>query len=495
MNNRIKVLTVFSAAFLVFAFAMPVSAVVINGFEGTAGNAIDWGTKASIDGDVNYSYDTTAAYVTEGTQSIHRSNISGYHETLALRLDAAQRAEFMAHDIFSIDVAVPANTDTNGGWIEVNQVSLNIEGYGYVGQFASAPAFFGYWSGSPVQKRTLVVDYRKQKASMPASPGYIEIVIATNSDGVRTHMYFDNAQLRTMPSSVYEYEVLLDNPRGWIRFEDSNSKNGSSFPFSQPGHTQNYKYVWGPSGNGNGLITQIPSYAGLGTAAEFSGNQNCVSSGVVDTVFDPNMTIELWMKATNPGDWSRLLQQNQGDGTNNCYGIGIGSDGSLFVQGGGAGADWYGASGGSVKDGNWHHVVVTYQQIGADLKKQCYIDGVLKGSTTHIGKSLTRTQNVLTIGSEGSEWWQWNTYHGALDEIAFYRGVLSAERIAAHYTAASIPTPRTCEDVLALGWGLTGDVNRDCEVNLSDFAEVARSWMLCNNPALFGSDPDCMQSW
>jgi hypothetical protein len=485
MNKRVRSSTILSIL-LILSFVMPVSAVVINGFEGTAGNAIDWQTQESIDGNADYSFDATSAYVTEGTQCVHRSNIIGYQETLALKLDAAQRADFMANDVFSIDIAVPANTDANGGWIELNQVALNIDGYGYVGQFASAPAFFGYWAGSPVQKKSIVVDYRSQKASMPANPSFIEIVFITNSDGTRTDMYFDNAQVRKLPSAVYEYEVLADSPWGWIRFEDSNSKSGSSFPFSQPGHTQTYKYVWR-----SGSISLVDSRTGLGSAAQFDGS--VVSSAVGFTPFDPNhLSVELWMKANVQQPYAPLAQMTQYNAGKN-FSIKVHNDGSLFVEGGGQ--TWYGASGGNVVDDQWHHVVVTYEQVGANLKKQCFIDGVLKGSTTHNGTSLEITNNILTLGADGAEWGAWNYYKGAMDEVAFYDSVLSAERVAAHFNAASIPTPTTCDEVQNLGWGLTADLNKDCTVNLGDFAEVASTWLLCNDPTLFGTDPTCVSTW
>ncbi|MCK5614121.1 hypothetical protein KAR91_70305, partial [Candidatus Pacearchaeota archaeon] len=39
------------------------------------------------------------------------------------------------------------------------------------------------------------------------------------------------------------------------------------------------------------------------------------------------------------------------------------------------------------------------------------------------------------------------------------------------------------------------DINGDCVVNMADFAVIASSWMICNDPVLFGSDPDCNATW
>jgi hypothetical protein len=42
-----------------------------------------------------------------------------------------------------------------------------------------------------------VIDYSAEKALVTATPtsGYIELIITTNSDGVRTTAYFDNFKL------------------------------------------------------------------------------------------------------------------------------------------------------------------------------------------------------------------------------------------------------------------------------------------------------------
>jgi len=182
----------------VLLLSMTASAVVINSFEGTAGNAIDWSDKLSIDGNPNYSYDSSVG-VTNGSQSAHLSNATGWAQTLALRLDYSQRVAFMPNSVFSIDISVPANfAGSTSGWAEIYNVTLNTEGYGWHDQFTAPAMQFGFWENSPVQTKTLTFDYSAAKGSMPAVPGWIEIVFATNSDGTHSNLYFDNAQL-TVP--------------------------------------------------------------------------------------------------------------------------------------------------------------------------------------------------------------------------------------------------------------------------------------------------------
>jgi len=84
-----------------------------------------------------------------------------------------------------------------------------------------------------------------------------------------------------------------------------------------------------------------------------------------------------------------------------------------------------------IKDGNWHHVVVTYDQSASTVKG--YTDGSL--SETHINKSAGTTNNIKTIGA-------WNTgstgyFNGAIDEFAVFNRVLTSAQVKLIYDANS----------------------------------------------------------
>jgi len=54
---------------------------------------------------------------------------------------------------------------------------------------------------------------------------------------------------------------------------------------------------------------------------------------------------------------------------------------------------------------------------------------------------------------------------------------------------ASAPSTPTCDDLVTMGSGyFSMDFNRDCYVNLEDFAEFALDWLKCNDPV----DLDCI---
>lgn len=86
-----------------------------------------------------------------------------------------------------------------------------------------------------------------------------------------------------------------------------------------------------------------------------------------------------------------------------------------------------------IKDGNWHHVVVTYDHSEATVKG--YTDGSL--TETHINKSGYGTNsNIQTIGA-------WKTgstgyFNGELDEFAVWNTVLSGPKIQQIYNATAV---------------------------------------------------------
>ena len=99
----------------------------------------------------------------------------------------------------------------------------------------------------------------------------------------------------------------------------------------------------------------------------------------------------------------------------------------LWIQGGSTPSIIYG---GSVTDGNWHHIVATRN--GTSGMSKIYVDGILKGQTT-----ATFTENFssptanVQIGS-----WTGSSFilQGSLDELAVHNVELLPAEIMQHYT-------------------------------------------------------------
>ena len=140
-------------------------------------------------------------------------------------------------------------------------------------------------------------------------------------------------------------------------------------------------------------------------------------------------------------------------------------------------------------DGQWHQAVVTYQEsygTADEMQIQLYLDGKFQASTV-VGDAtwparLGPELDHVVIGGVNDIGYVWNSYKGLVDEFAIYDGVLSADRIAIHYAAGMCEMSQ-------------GDITGDCKVDFADFAVVVMDWLGCNDPNLFGSDPDCGPTW
>jgi len=112
-----------------------------------------------------------------------------------------------------------------------------------------------------------------------------------------------------------------------------------------------------------------------------------------------------------------------------------------------------------IKDGNWHHVVVTYDQSASTVKG--YTDGSL--TETHTGKSAGTNSNIQTIGAykTGSL-----PFNGQIDEVGIWNAVLTdgtggtVNQIAEIYNATSTNLTKNLTTVSGsnlIYWNRMGD--------------------------------------
>jgi hypothetical protein len=163
-----------------------------------------------------------------------------------------------------------------------------------------------------------------------------------------------------------------------------------------------------------------------------------------------------------------------------------------------AGSQWWYPGVNTPNDvNNWHQLVVTYDENeinpGHDMGIQLYVDGVRAGSTTIVDDVdyqalLGPELSHLMIGSMNDWGLAYNNWAGYIDEFSIYAGVLSADRIAAHYAAWQ---PSNCAEAIERGLGLKGDLDGDCDVDFYDYAIFASEWLKCDDP----SNPNCTANW
>jgi len=197
----------FIVLLVVAALSIPAYADVIGSWENTSGDGwIHWdgnsiGPLPKTTHNVTYEQATIGVY--DGSKSLKVSGVPGYTQCLAIKLTYDERVDFMSQTMFKMDYTVAAGT--TGGWNEVYNITLNAEGYGWHDMYASSPAkHFDFWAGSPERHGTVGFDYTEAKASMPALPGWVEIIFALNSStGAEAHeFYFDNARIVPEPATI-----------------------------------------------------------------------------------------------------------------------------------------------------------------------------------------------------------------------------------------------------------------------------------------------------
>ena len=185
--------------------------------EGSYDGWIDWGqgqgTIESI-GAPKYTFSETGA--TLGTSALKVSPGSGWQQNLSIKLqDIGGLEAFLANKAFAIDVTYnSADWDPATTFAQVYQVSFNNDGFGWhdVGGAAAPDGTAGVvftdtlnpddpgaipLDNPGIEGTTITGTWKWDYSGVIdqfENPGYIEIIIATNSDAAGAY-YFDNARL------------------------------------------------------------------------------------------------------------------------------------------------------------------------------------------------------------------------------------------------------------------------------------------------------------
>lgn len=177
--------------------------VVIGDFEQTApgwgrwsGGVVPWDASYSYSLDGNTLNDYSVQYTKDG---------GGWAQSLAYSAGAAGTiTDFLAHDKFMVDVTFPATTFD--GWAQIFDIALNSQYGGFVGASYTAQGVGWGPGGGGAQTITLTYDYssgatdHKTDWLNNGTPGWIELIFATNSDANHGVFQFDNVRLvRNVP--------------------------------------------------------------------------------------------------------------------------------------------------------------------------------------------------------------------------------------------------------------------------------------------------------
>ncbi len=167
---------------------------------------------------------------------------------------------------------------------------------------------------------------------------------------------------RSVDYAAYVAAVQADSPLLYLQFEDaSTDHNDVADNSGNIGIDGTYVST------GVGSITQTTGIAADSNAIVFPGaepdaNGNCVDvwdgNGDFSSNLDGDVTIELWVNFTDTNDFPRFFQHNGAWDVEGAYGVMVNGPNESGVIGGGT--TNYMATPGDINDGDWHHIVVTY---------------------------------------------------------------------------------------------------------------------------------------
>lgn len=188
----------------------------------------------------------------------------------------------------------------------------------------------------------------------------------------------------------------------------------------------------------------IQFYDGDGNSGGYVGWTNPTPPGLLSALAG-SFSVACWIKTTQSNfGWNQapafygagIVSADNGGQANDVVPIAL-TGGTIGFNTGGDSDDTVNSAT-SVNDGNYHHVVVTRNQLTG--QKIIYIDGVLDSFSSGTTNLLNDPQK-LTIGSladasnpDPNDGSYYNGYDGEVDDLQVYSGVLSSNEVAQLYS-------------------------------------------------------------
>jgi len=188
----------------------------------------------------------------------------------------------------------------------------------------------------------------------------------------------------------------------------------------------------------DGTDTDINYSTGkINTGGVFNGSTSKIAITDTEALKPDAFTVSAWVKTSAILGVTGIIFQSYSQNTNRAgFFLGIETSGVgviLVAKNTGLveGTDWdAGRSTTIINDGEWHHIVGTYD--GSSIK--LYIDDVLEETTTWTGLSYAGN-NYIEIGSRNNAGSSSPTFDGDIDELCVWNRALTTDEISELYNA------------------------------------------------------------
>ena len=325
------------------------------------------------------------------------------------------------------------------------------------GASESAPTFT--WTGGNEQAYGWIMRFTGHNAANPINASYMDgqknitptsPAVTTTADNclILRLGAFDGNDVNTLPEPGNpglsgHTAITMDTSGsigsvGWWNLNETSGLTAAD----NSGSGNNGTLVNGPTWN--------PAGGKIGGALVFDGTDDYVNLGTDSSLnfgSSAPFTVAAWVKTTE--DYGMIVSFRSSTDGGPVIDLAVGYEGAtdnpgkamILVRQDGGGGGYAQVIGGSVKDGNWHHVAVVR---GSGSIIELFLDGVSQGTASGAESGGAITTNLRAIGSERR--WVSDSYGtsdqrylvGTIDDVHIYNRALSAGEIIALYNCSEI---------------------------------------------------------
>ncbi|MDQ3008841.1 MAG: DUF2341 domain-containing protein [bacterium] len=263
-----------------------------------------------------------------------------------------------------------------------------------------------------------------------------------NASGEHFNGYLDDVKFydyaRTPAQVAYDYN--RGGPAGWWKLDECTGATA----YDSSGNGYNGTITPGGSGNtatgtcGSGVTTQMWDD---GTIGKFNGslgfdgtNDTVLGTDFLDFEYNQPMSVAAWIKTTTNSGMT-IVSKQASSAPFSGWNLQTGGSGYIYFQL----VNTYCTTGNCVEvnfpqnsnyyDGNWHHLVATYDGSGSGAGVKLYMDGKQLGSLSGTGTSITTSSVNAVPVHIGSRNGAAQFFNGQIDDVRVYTYALSTSQV------------------------------------------------------------------